>query len=289
MEEKSKEWSHLHNQTVIVTGANSGMGLATTVELARQGAHVIMLCRSRQRGELALAEARRQSGSERIELMLCDLGSLASIRAFADSFLANHKVLDVLVNNAGVVTVKRQTTSDGFEAMTGVNHLGHFLLTQLLLEALIRSLQGRIVNVSSGAHKIGRFDFDNPYLIRGYSVWRGYSQSKIANIWFTRELAKRLAGTAVTVNALHPGAVGTNIGVDRDTGFGKAVHSLLRPFFLTPAQGAETAIYLASSPDVRSISGEYFYKKKLAPISEKAQDDEFAGRFWTWSEREVGL
>lgn len=289
MEEKSKEWSHLHNQTVIVTGANSGMGLATTVELARQGAHVIMLCRSRQRGELALAEARRQSGSERIELMLCDLGSLATIRAFADSFLANHKVLDVLVNNAGVVTVKRQTTSDGFEAMTGVNHLGHFLLTQLLLEALIRSPQGRIVNVSSGAHKIGRFDFDNPYLTRGYSVWRGYSQSKIANIWFTRELAKRLAGTAVIVNALHPGAVGTNIGVDRDTGFGKAVHSLLRPFFLTPAQGAETAIYLASSPDVRSISGEYFYKKKIAPISEKAQDDEFAGRFWTWSEREVGL
>jgi retinol dehydrogenase-13 len=289
MEEKPKEWLRLHNHTVIVTGANSGMGLATTVELARKGAHVIMLCRSQPRGELALVEARRQSGSERIELMLCDLGSLASIRAFADGFLAKHKVLDVLVNNAGVVTVKRQTTSDGFEAMTGVNHLGHFLLTQLLLEALIRAPQGRIVNVSSGAHKIGRFDFDNPYLTRGYSVWRGYSQSKIANIWFTRELAKRLAGTEVTVNALHPGAVGTNIGVDRDTGFGKAVHSLLRPFFLTPAQGAETAIYLASSPDVRAVSGEYFYKKKIAPVSEKAKDDEFARRFWAWSEREVGL
>ncbi|NQX67894.1 SDR family oxidoreductase [Paenibacillus alba] len=279
----------MHHPTVIVTGANSGMGLATTVALARKGAHVIMLCRSKQRGELALAEARQQSGSDRIELMLCDLGSLASIRAFAEDFLAKHQVLDVLVNNAGVVTVKRQTTSDGFEAMTGVNHLGHFLLTNLLLEAIVRAQQGRIVNVSSGAHKIGRFDFDNPYLMRGFSVWRGYAQSKIANIWFTRELAKRLAGTTATVNALHPGAVGTNIGVDRDTGFGKFVHRLLRPFFLTPAQGAETAIYLSTSPDVQTISGEYWYKKKIAPISERAQDEDMAHRFWAWSEQEVGL
>ncbi|MBP1963968.1 NAD(P)-dependent dehydrogenase (short-subunit alcohol dehydrogenase family) [Paenibacillus aceris] len=195
----------------------------------------------------------------------------------------------MLVNNAGVVTVKRQTTSDGFEAMIGVNHLGHFLLTRLLLEAITRAPQGRIVNVSSGAHKIGRFDFDNPHLTRGFRVWRGYAQSKIANIWFTRELAKRLTGTAVTVNSLHPGAVGTNIGVDRDTGFGKAVHRMMRPFFLTPAQGAETAIFLASSPDVSAVSGEYFYKKKIAPISDKAKDDAFAGRFWAWSEREVGL
>lgn len=279
----------MHNQTVIVTGANSGMGLATTVALARQGAHVIMLCRSRSRGEQALAEARLQSGSDRIELMLCDLGSLASIRAFADAFLAKYKVLDVLVNNAGVVTLKRQTTSDGFEAMTGVNHLGHFLLTNLLLEAILRAPQGRIVNVSSGAHRIGRFDWNNPYLTRRFRVWNGYAQSKIANIWFTRELARRLAGTAATVNALHPGAVATNIGVDRDTGFGRVVHGLLRPFFLTPAQGAETAIYLASSPDVRGISGEYFYRKQIAPISDRAKDDEFARRFWTWSEQEVGL
>ncbi|UKS25780.1 SDR family oxidoreductase [Paenibacillus sp. HWE-109] len=279
----------MHNQTVLITGANSGMGLATTVALARQGARVIMLCRSQHRGELALAEAKKQSGSERIELMLGDLGSLASIRAFAEAFLAKHPVLDVLINNAGVVTVKRQTTSDGFEAMTGVNHLGHFLLTNLLLEAIVRAPQGRIVNVSSGAHKIGRFDFDNPYLMRGFTVWRGYAQSKIANIWFTRELAQRLAGTTATVNALHPGAVGTNLGVNRDTGFGKAVYRLLRPFFLTPAQGAETAVYLATSPDVRTVSGEYWYKKKIEPISKRAQDADMAHRFWTWSEQEVGL
>ncbi|GFZ84979.1 short-chain dehydrogenase [Paenibacillus marchantiophytorum] len=273
----------MHHPTVIVTGANSGIGLATTVALARKGSHVIMLCRSKQRGELALAEARQQSGSDRIELMLCDLGSLANIRAFAEDFLAKHQVLDVLINNAGVITKKRQTTSDGFEAMTGINHLGHFLLTNLLLEAIIRAPHGRIVNVSSSSHKNGRFDFDNPYLTQGFSVWKAYAQSKIANIWFTRELAKRLTGTTTTVNALHPGAVGTTITDDM------FMLRLLKPFFLTPAQGAETAIYLSTSQDVQTISGEYWYKKKIAPISKRAQDADMAHRFWTWSEQEVGL
>lgn len=279
----------MQNKTVLVTGANSGMGLATTVALAKLGANVIMLCRSSQRGEQALTEARRQSGSARIELMLCDLASLASIRAFAAAFLAKHQVLDVLVNNAGVVTVKRKTTADGFEAMMGVNHLGHFLLTQLLLDAIIRTPQGRIVNVSSGAHKIGRIDWKNPHLQRGFRVWNGYAQSKLANILYTRELAKRLAGTTATANSLHPGAVATNIGVDRDTGFGKAVHAMMRPFFLTPAQGADTAVFLATSPDVRTVSGEYFYRRKIAPVSARAKDDALARQLWVWSEEQVGL
>jgi retinol dehydrogenase 13 len=277
------------DKIALVTGANSGMGLATTVALAQQGFHVIMLCRSRQRGEFALTQAREQSGSTRIELMLCDLGSLASIRAFAEAFHEKHRVLDVLVNNAGIFSTKRQTTADGFEAMMGVNHLGHFLLTNLLLDAILRAPQGRIVNVSSGAHKSGRIDFDNPYLTKGFSSWRGYAQSKLANIWFTRELARRLAGTSATANSLHPGAVGTNIGVDRDTGFGKTIQALLRPFFLNPAQGSETSIYLAMSPEVRSVSGEYFYKKKAASTSARAKDDEQARLFWAWSEQEVGL
>lgn len=280
----------MQGQTALVTGANSGMGLATTIALAKLGAHVVMLCRSQERGEAALAEARRASGPDAsIELMLGDLASLASIRAFAASFLAKHDVLDVLVNNAGVVTVTRQTTADGFEAMMGINHLGHFLLTHLLLDAIVRAPQGRIVNVSSGAHKIGRIDWSNPHLARGFRVWTGYAQSKLANILFTRELAKRLAGTNATANSLHPGAVGTNIGVNRDTGFGKAVHALLRPFFLTPAQGADTAVFLASSPDVRTVSGEYFYRRKASPVSARAEDDERARQLWAWSEREVGL
>ncbi|MDF2668976.1 MAG: Retinol dehydrogenase 13 [Paenibacillus sp.] len=277
------------NMRAIVTGANSGMGLATSIELAKQGAFVIMACRSEERGRKALEQARQQSGSDRLELMLCDLGLLASIRSFALTVTTTYPNIDTLINNAGVVALKRQTTSDGFEAMIGVNHLGHFLLTNLLLEALQHSPQGRIVNVSSSAYKIGRIDFDDPHLTRGYTVWRGYSQSKLANLLFTRELARRLQGTRVTVNAVHPGAVGTSLGVDRQTGFGQMIHSLLRPFFLNPAQGAETAIYLATSPEVTGVSGEYFYRKKILPLAGRAADQALARRLWEWSEQEVGL
>ncbi|GMX62866.1 SDR family oxidoreductase [Paenibacillus elgii] len=279
----------MRDRTVIVTGANSGMGLAATVELAKLGAHVIMACRSRERGEQALQEAQRQSGSDRLRLMQLDLGSLASVRAFAAAFDEQHDTVDALINNAGVVAVKRQTTADGFEAMMGVNHLGHFLLTNLLLEPLLRSPQGRVVTVSSGAHKIGNIHFDDPHLTKGYSVWKGYAQSKLANILFTKELAERLKGTKATANSLHPGAVGTHLGVDRATGFGGKIHALLRPFFLTPEEGARTTVYLASSPEVSSISGEYFYRKRIAPVSARAQDMELARRLWAWSEQEVGL
>ncbi|MFS0725609.1 SDR family oxidoreductase [Paenibacillus sp. 1P07SE] len=279
----------MQDKIVIVTGANAGMGIATVTELARQGARVIMACRSRERGETALAKAIQDSGSSRIELMLCDLGSLESIRAFAEQFKSSHGTLDVLINNAGVVALKRQTTSDGFESMIGVNHLGHFLLTNLLLEPLIAAPQGRIVSVSSGAHKWGRIHWDDPHLTAGYNVAKGYAQSKLANILFTRELAERLRDTRVTVNSLHPGAVSTQIGIDRKTGFGKGVHALLRPFFLTPEEGARTAVYLATSPDVTKVSGTYFIKSKPAPVTDAAADKLQAERLWTWSEQQVGL
>ncbi|MFS0837214.1 SDR family oxidoreductase [Paenibacillus sp. 1P03SA] len=279
----------MKQKIMMVTGANSGMGLATTVALARQGAKVIMVCRSEERGRSALREAMEASGSADIELMQCDLGSLRSIRNFAADFKSRYDHLDVLINNAGVVSLKRETTSDGFEVMMGVNHLGHFLLTNLLLGPLKRAEQGRIVVVSSGAHKIGKIRWEDPYLTKGYTVWTGYAQSKLANILFTRELAARLKGTSVTVNALHPGAVGTQIGVDRNTGFGKSVLAMLRPFFLTPAQGAETAVYLATSDNVECATGEYFYRKKIAPVSARAKDKELAAKFWDWSERETGL
>lgn len=279
----------MKQKIMMVTGANSGMGLATTIALARQGAKVIMVCRSEERGRSALREAMAASGSAEIELMQCDLGSLRSIRTFAAAFKSRYDHLDVLINNAGVVSLKRETTSDGFEVMMGVNHLGHFLLTNLLLGSLKRAEQGRIVVVSSGAHKIGKIRWEDPYLTKGYTVWTGYAQSKLANILFTRELAARLKGTAVTVNALHPGAVGTQIGVDRNTGFGKSVLAMLRPFFLTPAQGAETAVYLAASGNVECASGEYFYRKKIAPVSARAKDKELAAKFWEWSVRETGL
>jgi len=279
----------LHDKVAVVTGANSGMGLATTIELANRGARVIMACRSRERGEQAREEAIRQSGSDAIELFLCDLGNLASIRSFADTLTAIHPAIDILINNAGVVTLNRETTADGFEAMLGINHLGHFLLTLLLLESLKKAPAARIINVSSGAHKIGRIDFGNPFLTRRYNVVRGYAQSKLANILFTKELARRLAGSGVTANALHPGAVATNIGIDRRTGFGKRIVALLRPFFLTPAKGAETAVYLASSDEVAGVSGEYFHLKLETPVSARAGDRKLAARLWEWSEQQVGL
>lgn len=267
------------------------MGLATTIELARQGYHVIMACRSEKRGQEALQEAVRQSGSSAIELMLCDLGSLESIRQFAGTFRERHDHLDVLVNNAGVVMVKRKETSDGFEQSIGINHLGHFLLTLLLIEPLKAAKQGRVVNVSSGAYKAGKIHFEDPHLHKGYNPIKSYAQSKLANVLFTRALARKLSGTSVTVNCLHPGAVGTSIGVDRNTGFGTRIMAFAGklPFFLSPEEGARTAVYLATSPEVVGITGRYFYQQKEQQLKAHAVDEASAERFWTWSEEQVGL
>lgn len=279
----------MSGKNVIVTGANAGMGLASATELARLGAHVIMVCRNQTRGEAALKQARKDSGSTSIDLMTCDLGSLASIRSFGAAFKEKYDRLDVLLNNAGVVTVQRETTVDGFEAMLGVNHLGHFLLTHELLELLLRSDQGRIVNLSSGAHKVGRIHFDDPGLTKGFNVVKGYAQSKLANILFTKELARRLNNSTVTVNSVHPGAVSTSLGVDRKSGFGKSVHRLLSPFFQTPLEGARTAIYLATSKEVETVTGEYYIQCKPAKVSKRAADPQLAERLWTWSEEQVWI
>ncbi|MCK1992216.1 SDR family oxidoreductase [Peribacillus muralis] len=279
----------MNKKLAIVTGANSGMGLATVIALAKKGLHVIMLCRNEAKGRKALEMAKEESQSSSIELMIADLASIESIHRFAGAFKAKYDSLDLLINNAGVVTLKRQETKDGFESMLGVNHLGHFLLTNLLIDELKRSDDGRVVIVSSGAHKWGKFDFDDPYFQKGFNVVKGYGRSKLANVWFMKGLAKRLEGTSVSVNALHPGAVATNIGVDRDNGFGKRFIKLLVPFFRTPEKGAQTAVFLATSERVKTSSGSYFYDEKEAPISKLAQDDELVERFWHWSEQQVGL
>lgn len=278
----------MQGKTVLVTGGNSGMGLATTIELARRGAKVIMACRSRKRGEEALTEARRQSGSDDITLMLCDLASFQSIRGFAEQFLAEYPVLDVLINNAGVVTIRRELTADGFEMDLGVNHLGHFLLTNLLLGPLEAAEQGRIVVVASGAYKIGKLHLDDHTLSRSFNPAKGYARSKLANILFTRELAGRLQGTAVTVNAVHPGAVGTSIGVNRETGFGRSLLKLLSHFFLTPEQGADTAIYLATAPELSGVTGQYYYRRRIQKLSPRAKNADEAARLWQWSLEQIG-
>jgi NAD(P)-dependent dehydrogenase (short-subunit alcohol dehydrogenase family) len=272
-------------RTALVTGASSGMGRASSAALARAGFRVIMLCRSEARGRAALEAARlaASGGGGELELALCDLASAAGIRLFAADLRARIEALDILVNNAGAISPKRRETEDGFELQLGVNHLGHFLLTSLLLD-LVKEARGRIEVVASGAHKIGRIHWEDLQLKRGYSAFGAYAQSKLANILFARELARRLEGTGVAVNSLHPGAVATSLGVDRETGFGGFAARLLKPFFLSPEEGADTAIYLASSPEVEGMTGLYFYRRKPIAPSRRAQDDEAARRLWALSE-----
>src|SRR5581483_7870588 len=203
--------ANMQGKVCIVTGANSGIGRITALELARLGAQVVMVCRDRARGEAALAEIKQATGNNQVELMLCDLSSQADIRRFADEFKATHARLDVLVNNAGVYQRKRATTVDGLEATFAVNHLGYFLLTNLLLDVLKQSAPSRIINVASGAHASGHINFDDLQGERQYKGVRAYCHSKLANILFTLELARRLAGTGITANSLHPGAVATGI------------------------------------------------------------------------------
>lgn len=270
----------LSGKIAIVTGANSGMGMATSAALSNMGATVIMLCRNYTRGQAALNELMKFPGRN-LDLMLCDLGDFDSIRNFVAKFKKKYSSLDLLVNNAGFISIDRRITKNGLEMQFGVNHIGHFLLTNLLLDSL--NSGARIVNVASGAHKTGKIHFDDINLTRGFNVIKAYSQSKLANVLFTRELASRLKEKNISVNCCHPGAVATSIGVDRDTGFGRIITGMLRPFFQTPAQGASTAIYLASDDNVKDITGEYFYKCKIAKSSKRSKDMSLAKKLYDFS------
>lgn len=276
----------LKNKTAIVTGANSGMGMATVRALSDMGAKVIMLCRSEKRGVEALEKLSSEKKRD-LELILCDLGNYASIRAFVNLVKKGHDHIDILVNNAGFISLDRQETEEGLERQFGINHVGHFLLTMSLLDLMGEG--GRIVNVASGAHKTGRIHFDDINLKKGFNVITAYSQSKLANVLFTRELARRVKDRGITVNCCHPGAVATNIGIDRETGFGRTVTRLLKPFFQTPEQGARTAIFLASDDSVSGITGEYFYKCRIAKSSKRSKDMELAKKLFEFSEELVGI
>ena len=276
----------LQNKTAIVTGANSGMGMATVRALSDMGAKVIMLCRSEKRGTEALEKLSSEKYRD-LELILCDLGNYDSIRAFANIVRRGYDHIDILVNNAGFISLDRQETGEGLERQFGINHIGHFLLTMSLLDLMGEG--GRIVNVASGAHKTGKIHFDDINLTKGFNVIKAYSQSKLANVLFTRELARRVKDRGITVNCCHPGAVATNIGIDRDTGFGKTVTRLLKPFFQTPEQGARTAIFLVSDDSVSEVTGEYFYKCRIAKSSKRSKDMELAKKLFEFSEELVGV
>ena len=276
----------LQNKTAIVTGANSGMGMATVRALSDMGAKVIMLCRSEKRGTEALEKLSSEKYRD-LELILCDLGNYDSIRAFANIVRRGYDHIDILVNNAGFISLDRQETGEGLERQFGINHIGHFLLTMSLLDLMGEG--GRIVNVASGAHKTGKIHFDDINLTKGFNVIKAYSQSKLANVLFTRKLARRVKDRGITVNCCHPGAVATNIGIDRDTGFGKTVTRLLKPFFQTPEQGARTAIFLVSDDSVSDVTGEYFYKCRIAKSSKRSKDMELAKKLFEFSEELVGV
>jgi len=276
--------------TVVITGANSGVGRATATAVAGLGARTVMTARSESRGLGALADVRRASGSDQVELVVFDLVDLASVREGAAELLDRCAHIDVLVNNAGLVLSERTETRDGFEATFAINHLGPFSLTRLLTERLIASAPSRVVNVASAAHRSARrgLDFGDLQSVKHYRGMRAYARSKLANILFTNELARRLSGTGVTANSLHPGTVASGFARDDDASgllaFGVKV---IKPFILTPEKGARTSVYLTSSPEVADVSGKYFVKCRARAPSAAAQDEAAAALLWAISEELV--
>lgn len=270
---------HLTGKICMVTGANTGIGKATAMGLARLKAAVVMVCRNRQKGEAARDEIRTKTGNQSVELMIADLSSQQAIRQLADKFKAKHDRLHVLVNNAGIIRSDRALSVDGIEMTFATNHLGYFLLTNLLLDVLRRSAPARIVNVSSKLHS-NALDFDNLQGERNYTAVDAYARSKLCNILFTYELARRLEGTGVTVNCLHPGVIRTNLLSGFFAGMMKPLYAVSAPFFASPEKGAETSIYLASSPEVEGVMGKFFIDRKEAPSSAGSYDRAAAEKLW---------
>lgn len=277
--------NQLIGKTIVVTGANTGIGKETARGLATLGATVVMVCRERQRGESAQHDIKQSTGNDRVELMICDFSSQISIRQFVEAFKQRHDRLEVLVNNAGVVLRERSMTEDGFESTFAINHLGYFLVTNLLLDVLKTSAPARIVNVASTAHKYARLDINAWVTGRDFSAFGAYANSKLANILFTFELARRLEGTGVTANCLHPGGVGTNLFRELP----KFLQALIKLVTLSAERGARTSIYLASSPEVEGVTGKYFARRKEAKSSDASRNKEAALQLWELSEELTGL
>ena len=276
----------MDGKTCIVTGANSGIGLETARGLARRGAHVILACRDGGRGEAALDDIRAGWPAASVELGLIDLASLESVRAFASRFRERHDRLDVLVNNAGLWTRKRALTDAGHELVLTVNHLAPFLLTNLLLEPLEAAAPSRIVVVSSALHGKGRLVLDDLHFERRrYSGMKAYNDSKLMNVMFVAELARRLAGTGVTANSLHPGVVATNIWRELP----RFVSAILGLFLSSPEKGAATTLHVATSPELEGVTGCYFDDCKERHASRRSQDEALQRRLWEVSAELTGL
>ncbi|CAN95532.1 MULTISPECIES: SDR family oxidoreductase [Sorangium] len=271
----------MNGKVCIVTGGNTGIGKETARGLAQRGAKVVLACRDTGRGEAARDDIARSTGRKDVEVIALDLGSKASIRAFGERFRAAHDRLDVLVNNAGVWRNSRGTTEDGIEATFGVNHVGTWLLTQDLLPLLKKSAPSRVVVLSSKLHYRGRMDWEDlQFERRKYGTTAAYAQSKLANVLFTKALARRLEGTGVTVNAVHPGVVRTELMRD----YPKLLVKLFTLFLLTPERGAECSLHVATAPELAGVTGEYFEKSRIKPAAAEALDEAAQERLWALTE-----
>ncbi|HXZ23507.1 MAG TPA: SDR family oxidoreductase, partial [Methanomassiliicoccales archaeon] len=268
----------------LITGATSGIGRAAATALAQKGASLVLLVRSLEKGRATVSEISSKTGNKSFELLHCDLASLDSVRAAAMEFASKHQKLDVLIANAGVIRGKRQLTADGFEYTFGVNHLAHFVLANLLLDTLKRSAPSRIVVTSSTSHLRAHMDFDDLMEEKGFGAWKAYGQSKLANALFTFELSRRLEGTKVTANCFHPGFVRTNIGVGLG-GISGFAYPISYPFAISTERGADTLVYLATSPEVEGVSGKYFYQRKPDAVNPEVLDASIAKRLWEASEK----
>ncbi len=280
--------SELAGKTALVTGATNGIGRASAAAFARMGARVFITARDPRRAEETRAELARTGADVRV--LLGDLGVQADVRRIAAEFLATGESLHILLNNAGVMNLARTETADGIETTFAVNHLAYFLLTNLLLERIRASAPARIVNVASDAHRMGGpLDFDDLGSARSYGAMGVYGRSKLANILFTRELAKRLAGSGVTVNCLHPGVVRTGLGQHNDAPILKFFANLARPFFRSPERGAETSLWACTAPELAGVTGRYFSDRREEEPHKHARDDVAASRLWDVSAKLVRL
>lgn len=277
----------MQGKICLVTGATAGIGRATAMGLARQGALVVITGRDAARTQETLEAIRKETGNRQVESLLADFSSQAEVRRLAAEFRARHNRLDVLLNNAGAVFMERGVTVDGFERTWAVNHLASFLLTLELLDLLKASAPSRIVNVSSAMHTGRTLDPDKIQDEKIYGI-SGYGQSKLANVLFTYALARRLAGTGVTANCLHPGVVSTSLMKPKGSLVAKMAMTLMQPFLTSPEKGAATSLYLASSPEVEGVSGRYFIKSKAVPSSPVSYDEALQERLWELSLRQTG-
>jgi NAD(P)-dependent dehydrogenase (short-subunit alcohol dehydrogenase family) len=274
----------MNGKVCVVTGANSGIGRVMATDFARRGAKVLLVCRNEAKGKEALEAMRRETGSQDVRLLLCDVGSQRAVREVSKR-LAEERRIDVLVNNAGVFLPEREVTEDGHEAMIAINHLGPFLMTNLLLD---RMTGGRVVTVSSMAHRMGKLDLDDLDAERRFNAWRQYGISKLCNILFTRELARRGAARGIVASCFHPGAVATGFAQDAP-GYMNHVMRLGRAFLRTPEKGAETGIYLATAPEAAAENGQFFIDRKVRGTSRQGRDDALAAALWKRSEELTGI